>query len=53
MTLKEAARLMGYKGKKGPGRLAKAIEAGAVACEVINRTTRIFDRNDLLQQKEE
>jgi hypothetical protein len=45
MTLKEAARLMGYSGSKAHQRLRRAIEDGDVPFERFGRQAYIFDKN--------
>lgn len=47
MSLKDAARWMGYGGDKaGATRLRAAIDIQAVKCEPINRQNYVFDRHD-------
>jgi hypothetical protein len=47
MTLKEAARLMGFGGdKKGAQRLRAAINAGTVKEETLNREQHVFSKHD-------
>jgi hypothetical protein len=47
MTLKEAARLMGFGGdKKGAESLRSTINAGTVKCETLNREQHVFSKLD-------
>jgi hypothetical protein len=53
MTLRQAARLMGYgKSKDAAERLRAAIDAGAVSHEQLTRKQHIFDRRDFPEQSQ-
>jgi hypothetical protein len=46
MTLSEAAKLMGYQGKKAAEQLSAAIADGSVKCEKLSRQRFVFSKND-------
>jgi len=45
MTLKEAAKLMGYRGGRPSERLAAAIKDGSITCEKMGRQSYVFSKS--------